>query len=456
MVQHLDSIWRRTMEKLVESSGPQAITSWLTRMRPIALRGEVLYLRAPHQLAAQWASSHRFKSLLLAALRDVVGASWDLRFLSPGDELPAEGTIDTAAPPRSSTPLAASSVRQQQVSPGVLNSRYTFDAFVVGGSNRFAHAASLAVAEEPAGAYNPLFLYGGVGLGKTHLMQAIGHHVLERCPDTKVVYVSTETFTNDLIESIGRKSMKEFRNKYRHVDVLLLDDVQFLAGKNSTQEELFHTFNALYEAKKQVVLSSDRPPKEIPTLEERLRSRFEWGLIADIQPPDLETRVAILRKKAEEEGLYLDDEVTHFIADKVRSNIRELEGALVKVIAYSNMTGKQIDLALARDALKHMLSLTSRRIGVESIQRAVSAHYGISTNDMKSRKRTRAIAFPRQVAMYLARELTELSLPKIGEAFGNRDHSTVLHACEKIAREMKDDPSFAAELNQLKEQISHG
>ena len=301
----------------------------------------------------------------------------------------------------------------------LLNPKYTFNTFVIGNSNRFAHAASLAVAEAPAKSYNPLFIYGGVGLGKTHLMHAIGHYILSQNPKSKVLYVTSEKFTNELINSIQTNKNVEFRNRYRNVDVLLIDDIQFIAGKESTQEEFFHTFNALHEANKQIIMSSDRPPKEIPTLEDRLRSRFEWGLITDIQPPDLETRIAILKKKADMENLEVDNEVLAFIAKRIESNIRELEGALTRIVAYSSLTNSNLDVAVADEALKDIIfNHRPKKITPELIQNVTADYYQLKVEDLKSKKRNRPIAYPRQVAMYLCRELTDLSLPKIGDLFG--------------------------------------
>ncbi len=337
-----------------------------------------------------------------------------------------------------------------------LNPKYTFDTFVIGNSNRFAHAASLAVAEAPAKAYNPLFIYGGVGLGKTHLMHAIGHFILGNNPDAKVLYVSSEKFTNELINSIRDDRNVQFRNKYRNIDVLLIDDIQFIAGKERTQEEFFHTFNALHEASKQIIISSDRPPKEIPTLEERLRSRFEWGLITDIQPPDLETRIAILRKKAKMENLEIPNEVMAYIAKKIKTNIRELEGALIRIMAYSSLTNKEINVELAKEALKDILPESkSKKIDIPLIQKIVGEFYNLSIEDFKSKKRTRAVAYPRQIAMYLSRELTEHSLPKIGEEFGGRDHTTVLHAYDKILKDIETKPSFKKRINEIINKIKN-
>ncbi|MDV9754678.1 chromosomal replication initiator protein DnaA [Clostridioides difficile] len=320
-----------------------------------------------------------------------------------------------------------------------LNPKYTFDTFVIGNSNRFAHAACVAVAESPAKAYNPLFLYGGVGLGKTHLMHAIGHHIVSQKKDSKVVYVSSEKFTNELINSIKDDKNEEFRNKYRNVDVLLIDDIQFIAGKERTQEEFFHTFNTLHEANKQIIISSDRPPKDIPTLEDRLRSRFEMGLITDIQAPDFETRIAILRKKAQLERIDVPNEVMSYIAKNIKSNIRELEGALTRVVAYSSLSNRVISFDLATEALKDIITTSkNEEINVLRIKEKVSSVFNLKMEDFNSKKRTRSIAYPRQIAMYLTRELTDLSLPKIGEEFGGRDHTTVIHAHDKVSKDIEE------------------
>jgi chromosomal replication initiator protein len=343
---------------------------------------------------------------------------------------------------------------QDELIPNSLNTKYTFDTFVIGNSNRFAHAASLAVAESPAKSYNPLFIYGGVGLGKTHLMHAIGHHVLQRSPNTKVLYVSSEKFTNELIDSIRDENSIEFRNHYRNVDILLIDDIQFLAGKERTQEEFFHTFNALHEANKQIIISSDRPPKEIPTLEDRLRSRFEWGLITDIQAPDLETRIAILRKKAKMENLQVPNEVMVYIADKIHSNIRELEGALIRVMAFASLSSIPIDTEVAVEALKDILPANNtKQITIDMIQQSVAGYFHLSPSEFKAKKRTRAVAFPRQIAMYLSRELTDSSLPKIGDEFGGRDHTTVMHAHDKITQALTNDPLLEKKVNEMIQRI---
>ncbi len=335
-----------------------------------------------------------------------------------------------------------------------LNPKYTFDTFVIGNSNRFAHAASLAVAQSPAHAYNPLFIYGGVGLGKTHLMHAIGHYILSNNKNMKVLYVTSEKFTNDLINAIKDDKNEEFRNKYRSVDVLLIDDIQFIGDKERTQEEFFHTFNTLYESNKQIVVSSDRPPKEIQQLEDRLISRFEWGLIADIQPPDFETRIAILKKKAQQENIEIPNDVMVYMAKQIQSNIRELEGALIKVAAYSTFIDTDITVDMAQEALKDILRQNAKReINAQFIEEVVAKRYNIKISDMKSKKRTKNFTVPRQVAMYLCRELTDMSLPKIGDEFGGKDHTTVIHSCDKISKEIKNDSEMRSTIESIKKEI---
>jgi chromosomal replication initiator protein len=455
MQDNLASIWEETLSRIEPLMPQSSFNTWLRGTRPLTLSNNVLYVRIANEFAKDWVDS-RYREPMQQALQKMVGQDWQLEFILPGTPIPDQPEAAASEPdvPKASNPAPSLSTAQDEVLPGILNPRYTFDTFVVGNSNRFAHAASLAVAEAPARAYNPLFIYGGVGLGKTHLMQAIGHYVLEQNPGSKVVYVTSEKFTNDLINAIGKKSMVEFRDRYRNIDVLLVDDIQFVAGKESTQEEFFHTFNALYEANKQIVMSSDRPPKEIPTLEERLRSRFEWGLTTDIQPPDLETRIAILRKKAASDSLEIPEEVLSYIANRVHSNIRELEGALNRVIAVASLSRRSISVEIAEEALKDIVgSVRQRQITIEMIQNAVANHYSIKAADMRSKKRTRAVTFPRQIAMYLARELTDSSLPRIGEEFGGRDHTTVLHAYEKIQRMLQKNPSLQKEISQLVQEL---
>ena len=333
-----------------------------------------------------------------------------------------------------------------------LNPKYTFKNFVVGAGNQFAHAACMAVAEQPAKAYNPLFIYGETGLGKTHLLNAIGNYVAERT-DLRIAYLTTEQFTNEVINSIRYDKMMDLRKRYRHIDMLMIDDIQFLAGKERTQEEFFHTFNALYEAHKQLVLSSDRFPKDMPDIEERLRSRFEWGLIADLQPPDVETRIAILRKKSEDEGVTLPEDVVQFLATTMKSNIRELEGSLVRLGAYASLTGQTITLEMAKNVLRDLIGSKKKIVSMDDIQETVGARFHVKISDLKSRRRSKTLVHPRQIAMYLCRELTDSSYPEIGRQFGGKDHTTIIHACKQVIKAKDSDSALSATLDSLKEQI---
>ncbi|MEW8973873.1 MAG: chromosomal replication initiator protein DnaA [Tissierellaceae bacterium] len=427
MSSNLDSIWNEVLDIIKVELTEVSYNTWLKTIIPISISDSNIVLAAPNDFT-KGILEGRYLNLIKNSIKEVTKKEYIIQFIIPGEE----PSLDIGQP--------MAQENQESNQRAQLNPKYSFSTFVIGNSNRFAHAASLAVAEAPAQAYNPLFIYGGVGLGKTHLMHAIGHYILSQTPDTKVVYVSSEKFTNELINSIREYRNEEFRNKYRNVDVLLVDDIQFIAGKEGTQEEFFHTFNALHDANKQIIISSDRPPKEIPTLEDRLRSRFEWGLIADIQAPDLETRIAILRKKANIENIEVPDEVMQYIATMIQSNIRELEGALIRVVAYSSLTNKEITVELAEEALKDIISNDKpREITVDLIKEEVSNNFNVKIEDFNSKKRTRAIAYPRQIAMYLTRELTDLSLPKIGDEFGGRDHTTVIHACDKIGSEIAED-----------------
>jgi chromosomal replication initiator protein len=439
----LGETWKQVIVLLEQKIDKHNLETWILPAKPLGVDDACFTIGVPSKFFATWLEEHH-SDIIKGALKQVSGQDLDLRFtVVSTDRPPPEAGRD---------PATTSAVRRSTIGTN-LNARYTFGRFVVGGSNKFAHAAALAVAENPAHSYNPLFIYGGVGLGKTHIMQAIGNHVLNTKPDLRVCYVSAEKFMNEMIYSIQHGTTISFRNKYRGMDVLLIDDVQFLAGKESTQEEFFHTFNSLYDAHKQIVLTSDRPPKDIPTLEERLVSRFEWGLVTDIQPPDFETRVAILRKKAEGENLSIPDEVFHLIADAIKANIRELEGSLVKLVAFSSITGQGITMDLASEVLKDILQPEVRTITVDDIKRVVARHYKISPEALVSRKRTSAIAFPRQVAMYLARMLTASSLSDIGMAFGKRDHTTVMHACDKVGEKIRTDPKFQALTERLVEEV---
>ena len=394
----------------------------------------------------------KFGIPLRVSIEEITGKEFELEFILASD-------IKEDNKTKASTPAPKVSAAKENKYP-FLNPRYTFDTFVVGNNNNLAHAASLAVAEAPAEVYNPLFIYGGPGLGKTHLMHSIAHFVLEQNPDAKVLYVTSEVFTNELIEAIRNRSdttsITQFRNKYRNIDVLLIDDIQFIIGKESTQEEFFHTFNTLYEAKKQIIISSDKPPKDIETLEERLRSRFEWGLTADIQQPDYETRMAILKKKEELDGLSIDDEVMKYIASNINSNIRELEGALNQIVARSRLINKKIDVSLAEEALKDLIFPNNKKeITTDYIAGIVAEHYGITITDIISTKKSRNVAYPRQICMYLCRSLMpDISLKDIGNNLGNRDHTTVLHGINKIEQDIKADASLASAIEVLKKKIN--
>lgn len=438
----LDELWSNSLKLIKMELTEVSFNTWLKTIEPVTISDNRIVLGAPNEFTKGILEA-RYLTLIRNAIKQVSGRDYDVKFLIPGEEVAA----DVGQTPQPETTDNSSSRSQ-------LNPKYTFDTFVIGNSNRFAHAASLAVAEAPAKAYNPLFIYGGVGLGKTHLMHAIGHYILNQNPKASVVYVSSEKFTNELINSIRDDRNVEFRNKYRNVDVLLVDDIQFIAGKERTQEEFFHTFNALHEANKQIIISSDRPPKEIPTLEDRLRSRFEWGLIADIQAPDLETRIAILRKKAKVENIDVDNDVMLYIATKIQSNIRELEGALIRVVAYSSLTNREVTEELASEALKDIISNSKpKEVNVKLIKEVISKNFNIKVEDFNSKKRTRSISYPRQVAMYLCRELTDLSLPKIGDEFGGRDHTTVIHAYDKIATDLEQDSEFKGKIENIINEI---
>lgn len=453
----IHSLWEKTLNIVKTELTEVGFNTWIKSLKPIKLTQDAFYLLAPTEFSKNILDA-RYKDLIGNAFKLVASKKYEIKFVLETDDVFKE--LDSSSPKTdeatSNKPSTESKPNQSsdELATSTLNPKYTFDTFVVGNSNRFAHAASLAVAEAPAKAYNPLFIYGGVGLGKTHLMHAIGHYILNNNPKARVVYVSSEKFTNELINSIKDDKNVEFRNKYRNVDVLLIDDIQFIAGKERTQEEFFHTFNALYEANKQIIISSDRPPKEIPTLEDRLRSRFEWGLIADIQPPDFETRIAILKKKADMENLQVPNEVMVYIANKIQSNIRELEGALIRIVAFASLSNKEISVELATDVLKDIISnKNNKQITVELIQDVVASYYNLRIDDFKSKRRTKNVAYPRQIAMYLARKLTDLSLPKIGEEFGGRDHTTVIHAYEKISEDLEKDDALKETIDELIKKI---
>ncbi|MDU1203777.1 MAG: chromosomal replication initiator protein DnaA [Clostridiales bacterium] len=439
------SLWKKTLQLIKGEVASASFETFFKNTVPIETNSNELTLLAPTEFAEDILRT-RYLNLIESCLSQLTSNKFEIKIISDSNEV-EQNPLKTS---NNNNIINNNSNNNIIRNYPRLNPKYTFDTFVIGNSNRFAHAACVAVAESPARAYNPLFLYGGVGLGKTHLMHAIGHSIMKEQNDAKVVYVSSEKFTNELINSIKSDKNEEFRDKYRNVDILLIDDIQFIAGKEGTQEEFFHTFNALHEANKQIIISSDRPPKEIPTLEDRLRSRFEMGLIADIQPPDFETRIAILKTKAQIENIDIPNEVMNYIATYIKSNIRELEGALTRVVAYSSLINKDISYDLAVEALKDIVTTSeSQEISVNRIKEKVSTAFGIKMDDFNSKKRTRTIAYPRQIAMYLSRELTDLSLPKIGNEFGGRDHTTVIHAHDKISKDLELEKN-----SELKEKIS--
>lgn len=445
-MQNIQELWDEILKQISERLSKPSFDTWFKETKAHKLVNNTLHIIAPNDFVLDWLVKN-YTKLIEDILLDFTGSTINVN-LTTTEQVHATVT-EKKVPPTS-----ADSIPEEART--ILNPKYIFETFVIGTGNRFAHAASLAVAEAPAKSYNPLFLYGGVGLGKTHLMHAIGHFVKGQNPNANVVYLSSEKFTNEFIIAIRDNNTDEFRNKYRNVDVLLIDDIQFLAGKESTQEEFFHTFNTLHEANKQIVISSDRPPKEIPTLEDRLRSRFEWGLITDIQPPDLETRIAILYKKANAENIDIPNEVMVYIANQINTNIRELEGALIRVVAYSSLVNKDMDVELAAEALKDIvLSSKQKIVTIYDIQKIVGDFYGIKIEELKGRKRTRSVVLPRQIAMYLSREMTDLSLPKIGEEFGGKDHTTVIHAHEKIQAALENDRTIQKAINEVTSRIKN-
>ena len=442
-------LWKSVLSRLESRLDPHTFNTWL---RPTALAWQddaALHVSVPNEVFRDWLRDN-YTDVIQEALHELSNPNVTVEFTTVDPTVAA--ALPRGGPPSTSTSAAARPSSSAPVS-GPLNPRYRFSTFVVGASNQLAHAASQAVAESPSRSYNPLFLYGGVGLGKTHLMHAIGHKILSDNPDLRLVYISSERFMNELINSIRYDRTFDFREKYRNIDVLLMDDIQFLAGKERTQEEFFHTFNALYDAQRQIVLTSDSPPKEIPTLEERLRSRFEWGLIADIHAPDLETKIAILRKKAEAEQVEIPDDVMLFIATNSKSNIRELEGALIRLVACSSLTAEQITVELARNVLRDSLNTRATIITIDHIQENVADYFGLRAGDLRSKSNARRITQPRQIAMYLCKELTNHSLPEIGRAFGGKHHSTVIHSVRKVKHECEKNEDIHRVVSTLRETL---
>jgi chromosomal replication initiator protein len=443
------NIWESVLSRIETKVNRHSFYTWFKPTSLVADNELVVKVRVPNTLFRDWLTKH-YSAVLDEALAEVDRKGAQVVFLT--DEAMV---VAAAAPPPEDLPApdldAVADIPPEGNQVGGLAPRYSFDTFIVGSSNQFAHAACRAVAEAPSRSYNPLFIYGGVGLGKTHLMHAVGHYVLNHLNGLKLTYISSERFMNEMINAVRYDRILDFRERYRSVDVLLVDDVQFLAGKEGTQTEFFHTFNALYDSQKQIVISSDCPPHEIPSLEERLRSRFEWGLIADIQPPDLETKVAILKKKAETEGVPLPDNVAIYIAGKIKSNIRELEGSLIRLIAYASLTAREISLPLAQDVLRNVLQHDERAVTIEGIQKFVSDYFGLKHGELKSRNNSKSIAMPRQIAMYLCKALTNASLPEIGKSFGGKHHSTVIHSIRKIENKRQTDGNLNTLINTFME-----
>ena len=431
------STWSQVLARIEQIVDRTEYDTWLAPARLVAQTGDTIDIAVPSQRHVD-EIRERFGAQIRGTLNEISPERLEIHFVV--DPTVSESRV-TYATPKDELPSA------------VFNPRYRFDSFVVGSTNQLAYAVSKSIAENPSGSFNPLFIYGGAGLGKTHLIQAIGQQIRESRPGLKIAYMSADTFVTELITSIRYDRMQSFRDRYRSIDALLLDDIQFIAGKERTQEEFFHTFNALYEAQKQIVFTSDRPPKEIPTLEERLRSRFEWGLTADIQPPDLETKVAIIRKKAEDKGLQIPQEVALFIAERVRSNVRELEGHLNKIAVFASLAGKTVNIDIAKEALKDILSKEDKPITPTEILRVVAAHYGLKMTDLKQKSNAKTIAFPRQVAMYLCKELTDLSYPEIGKLFADKHHSTVMYSVQQIKKNLDSDPQFARTVESLAKQF---
>ena len=447
------TIWDQVLSRIEVQVGKHSFSTWFKPTSLLADAGSNMRIRVPNLLFVEWLPKH-YSVVLAEALRDVGRGDVKLVFVpdAPGGGEEARGpSIRASAAPEFEEPAepASSDAPAAPQRAGSLIPRYTFDSFIVGPSNQFANAACRAVAETPSRSYNPLFIHGGVGLGKTHLMHAIGHYVVQHHPGLALTYISSERFMNEMINAVRFDRILDFRSRYRSVDVLLVDDIQFVSGKEGTQNEFFHTFNALHDAQKQIVISSDRPPNEIPALEERLRSRFEWGLIADINPPDIETKAAILKKKAEGEAVPLPDNVAMYMASRIKTNIRELEGSLIRLIAYASLTGKPLTIELAQDVLKNVLDHDEKAVTIEQIQKYVADYYQLKLTELKSRNNAKSVSMPRQVAMYLCKSLTHASLPEIGRSFGGKHHSTVIHSIKKVEEMRKKSGDFDKQVNNL-------
>lgn len=450
----MSKLWDDTLSHLELNLSPQHFSTWIKPLKLVKIEQDMVYLEVPNRFVLDWVKEN-YSKLIQKKLSDLSAVSYRLHFdvsNQATEKLPR-------TTPVVDKPVAVvakkSIVNNTHTSDLNLNRKYTFEEFVSGSSNQFAYAAAMAVASNPATTYNPLFIYGGVGLGKTHLVNAIGNAILKKSPQMRICYYTSEKFMNELINSLRYNRMDEFRNKFRSMDVLLIDDIQFIAGKERTQEEFFHTFNALYESHKQIIVTSDKFPKDIPGLEERLRSRFEWGLIADIQAPDVETKLAILKMKAEQNGINLPEDVALFLANSICNNVRELEGYLIRIGAYASLTSVPVSLEMARDVLKDILIERNRELSVEEILKKVSLHFNIKVSDIKSAKRLKAVVLPRQIAMYISRQLTSSSYPEIGDRFGGKDHSTIIHAIRKIEKLMEEDFQLKSTIDNLKKELTN-
>jgi chromosomal replication initiator protein len=445
----IDTVWQEALQYIQGKVPRQVYDTWFIPTCLDRIENSTAHIGVPNKFFGDWLHTHYAPLLVEAVSSARGGGNVSVSFVV--SQKPSSRLVE---PQTVSTPSKASG--QMKSRRGIqLNPKYTFENFVVGAGNQFAHAACMAVSEQPGKTYNPLFIYGGVGLGKTHLLNAIGNHVAERT-DLRIAYLTTEQFTNEVINSIRYDKMTDLRKRYRHIDMLMIDDIQFLVGKERTQEEFFHTFNSLYEGHKQIVLSSDRFPKDMPDIEERLRSRFEWGLIADLQPPDVETRIAILRKKSEDEGITLPEDVIQFLAGAMKSNIRELEGSLVRLGAYASLTGQVIALDMAKNVLRDLIGDKKKIVAMDDIQEAVCAQFHVKMSELKSRRRSKTLVHPRQIAMYLCRELTDASYPEIGRQFGGKDHTTIIHACRQVSKAKEGDTALQTTLETLKEHILRG
>jgi len=444
------TIWDEALARIETKVASYSFHSWFDHTSLVKDDQSTLFVRVADRAAVEWMHKH-YTGVIAEALADVGRGGTTVVFLPDGTEPGGPHDLDPPALPIAEQSTQGSPANGEGM--GSLSPRYSFETFIVGASNQFAHAACRAVAEAPSRSYNPLFLYGGVGLGKTHLMHAIGHYILTHSPGLKLTYISAERFMNEVINAIRYDRILEFRERYRSVDILLVDDIQFIVGKERTQTEFFHTFNALHDSQKQIVLSSDQPPHQISELEERLRSRFEWGLIADLQAPDLETKIAILKRKADAEGVYLPDDVALFIAGRIKSNIRELEGSLIRLLAYASLTGREISMSLAQEALRDVLRHEERAVTIDMIQKFVAEYYQLKMGDLRSRNNSKSVAMPRQVAMYICKALTNASLPEIGKNFGGKHHSTVIHSVRKVEQLRQNDPAFNTLVNSLIESI---